>query len=143
MAILVTLQFHKNFRIILTIFAKTPTGILIGSCTESINQLGENQQTTLTAVGVPSRHGDPREDHGEALPQPRQEPTPAPTSAGGRASALSPGGPRGPPTSSTGPHCLGESLGGAHPIPAQLYFLHGKERASGISELSCALMPLG
>ena len=30
------------------------------------------------AVGVPSRHGDPREDHGEALPQPRQEPTPAP-----------------------------------------------------------------
>src|SRR5574337_1888226 len=30
------------------------------------------------AVGVPSRHGDPREDNGEALPQPRQEPTPAP-----------------------------------------------------------------
>ena len=28
-------------------------------------------------MGVPSRHGDPREDHGEALPQPRQEPTPA------------------------------------------------------------------
>ena len=24
------------------------------------------------AVGVPSRHGDPREDHGEALPQPRR-----------------------------------------------------------------------
>lgn len=30
------------------------------------------------AVGVPSRHGDPREDNGEALPHPRQEPTPAP-----------------------------------------------------------------
>ena len=59
--------------------------------------------------------------------------TPTPTSPGGRASALSPGGPR----------CLGEGLGGAHPSPAQLYFLHGKERASGISELSCALMPLG
>ena len=30
------------------------------------------------AMGVPSRHGDPREDNGEALPHPRQEPTPAP-----------------------------------------------------------------
>src|SRR5574337_1748281 len=30
------------------------------------------------AVGVPSRHGDPREDNGEALPQPPQEPTPPP-----------------------------------------------------------------
>ena len=30
------------------------------------------------AVGVPSRHGDPREDHGEALPQPRHDPTPDP-----------------------------------------------------------------
>lgn len=29
-------------------------------------------------MGVPSRHGDPREDNGEALPYPRQEPTPAP-----------------------------------------------------------------
>ena len=29
-------------------------------------------------MGVPSRHGDPREDNGEALPHPRQEPTPAP-----------------------------------------------------------------
>ena len=26
------------------------------------------------AMGVPSRHGDPREDNGEALPYPRQEP---------------------------------------------------------------------
>ena len=29
-------------------------------------------------MGVPSRHGDPREDNGEPLPYPRQEPTPAP-----------------------------------------------------------------
>ena len=32
----------------------------------------------VCARGVPSRHGDPREDKGEALPHPRLGPTPAP-----------------------------------------------------------------
>ena len=31
------------------------------------------------AMCVPSRHGEPREDNGEPLPYPRQEPTPAPS----------------------------------------------------------------
>ena len=59
--------------------------------------------------------------------------TPTPTSAGGRASALPP---RLPDTA-----VLGRAWEGLTPSPHSC-FLHGKERASGISGLSCALMPL-
>ena len=63
-------------------------------------------------MGVPSRNGDPREHNWEALPHPRQEPTPAET--GPRPFRPSPA-----PVSPPGSWCSRPPVGPRPPVPGE------------------------